>query len=65
MSTSDNGASLRKVNYLGRARKDDNAAARAVAKALRRKVNTEKLLRQYGREPVVKLDTFRDLLGGE
>jgi hypothetical protein len=49
MARADN---VSKVAHIGRAVKDDNVAARALEKATRRKMDTEKVLRDYGREPV-------------
>jgi hypothetical protein len=46
---------MRVVNALGRARVDDNFAAKALAKALDRKVRTEVNLIQLGLDPLVRL----------
>lgn len=52
------------VNERGRARKDDNAAARRLRKAIELKANTEAKLAQFRMRPIVPLNEFRDLRDG-
>ena len=48
-------AHARSISGLGSTVKADNAAARAVDKALQRKIDTEKALQQYDRDPTEQL----------